>query len=320
MSANTAESRFHQICCDIETEIETWPEALQHSSRIAFREIAASPFSRVAALMPFHLAPLCNTPAKVCHQLAEAQLFGWWYYAVQDKLLDGEIDAAALPAAHVAWLHMRRRYDDLTPNNISRKPLQELVQRAANAYTLETRSRLQPDQTLPQAALTVWRLPLLLDRMAVFFFNPWLQLQLAGLRADAPPGQHVLAFLAALLLCRQLNDDRSDWLDDLQAGRLNYVSARLLRRHQHRRPNLLAPRLDVLRLAGLAQRDEGFWRRLENTLTRLLSLAEAAAQQLPTPALGTLWQAQAAAVTRQNQQQQHQRWAWQAAFGLERLD
>jgi hypothetical protein len=61
-------------------------------------------------------------------------------------------------------------------------------------------------------------------------FNPLAQLYLAGIPAHAERAQDVLEALRCWAAARQIADDASDWLDDLKAGQLNYVSARLIER------------------------------------------------------------------------------------------
>ena len=75
----------------------------------------------------------------------------------------------------------------------------------------------------------------------------------------------ILAALHCFAAARQLADDASDWITDLQAGQLNYVSAHLMRRLYQRSLATNGIDLDTERLVGYQLVDEEFWADIEQT-------------------------------------------------------
>jgi hypothetical protein len=120
---------------------------------------------------------------------------------------------------------------------------------------------------LTPARVAHYTLDFVTDRLAAFFFTTLAQLDLATIPPTDSRRRDLPAALRCFAAARQLGDDASDWTADLQAGQLNYVSARLISRlHETGRADA---GLDVERLAGYQLIDEEFWAGIEQTTQSL---------------------------------------------------
>jgi len=159
--------------------------------------------------------------------LSLAHFYFWWYYFVQDELLDGDASPAALLSGHLALLKMIETYANLgsralpigwttcnwrsvpprhTPRNGKTRftRLDEVTPDRFELFTLDfIGDRAVPSFSIPLPNYT-WPIPTPTTRAGV-----------------------TCRRLHCFILARQIGDDASDWLVDLQAGRLNYVSAHL---------------------------------------------------------------------------------------------
>jgi hypothetical protein len=209
---------------------------------------AESTFSRVVSLLPFWVedllvedqpaagSPLALEPTEI-KTLSLACLLGWWSYLLQDELLDRDLACVDLlplsTALHVAAVHLLQR---LLPEHQSFWDAFEALSLAmaeANAWEqcldLAVLAKLESQGLAPEPE-QLDDLERLADRAAL------LQLPVIGvlaLRDQSPahPPSHSLAEMVRhFAIARQIGDDRADCLGDLRKGRLNHVSASMVRR------------------------------------------------------------------------------------------
>jgi len=221
-------------------------------------ELLAGPFAPIAALLPTWLCDLLPIPAATARRLGAAQLFGWWYAAARDAMLDGQGPPELTLGGGVALLRAVTIYGELGLPALPCWPrLAGLEARAAAAYARERAS--QPGAgPITAAHLAPWGFELIADRAASLHFAVYAQMDLAGLPTDDSRRVAIHTALRRLVTARQLGDDAGDWLDDLRAGRLNAASAALAR------PLLEgagAEGASIERLAAWLTADEEFWER-----------------------------------------------------------
>jgi len=253
--------------------VGAYPPALRALAAPALDGLLAGEFSQLAALLPRWLGDVAPLPETAERALGEAGLWLWWYASALDDALDGGPPAALL-AGQQALLRALEIYRGL---GLAGTPAwAELEARAlasADAYARELRAGAPDLAALDPDALAAWTPALLMDRAAPFAFGATAALALAGAPPDDPRYADLGAALRLLAAARQIADDSGDWIDDLRDGRLNYVSAALIRRFlaAHAEAGVAALSLD--RLAGYQLRDEPFWEELERAHAALCDAA-----------------------------------------------
>ncbi len=266
--------RYQAIVAEIESYLDSFAAPLQAVARPLFETMVQGEFSQVAALLPYWLTDLLPVSPDISHRLGLAHLYFWWYYYIQDELLDGDVPPAALLSGHLALLKMVETYEGL---GLTRDPCwadyHRLALVSAETHALELQTRFTHLSELTPDRLALLTLDFIGNRVAPFFFNTMAQLHLAGIPPDNPLQRDLIAALRCFAIVRQLGDDASDWLPDLQAGQLNYVSAHLMRRLYQREPATRGADLDPERLAGYQLSDETFWTELEQTVQSLTQQA-----------------------------------------------
>lgn len=263
--------RYQAVLAEVDGYLNACPPPLQAIARPIFATLRQSDFSRVVALLPHWLTDLLPVPPETAHRLGVAHFYAWSYYHAQDQLLDGDAPAAILLVAHLALLRTVETYRAV---GLAETPcwaeFERLTLTSAGVHALELATRFSDLAALEPERLAVFSLEFVMDRATPFYFNTVAQLQLAGVSPAQALHRDLLAALRHFAAARQLGDDATDWLEDLRAGRLNYVSARLLARLR-RRGQAGAP--DLERLAGYQLSDEAFWTEIERTTQRLSQAA-----------------------------------------------
>jgi hypothetical protein len=263
-------ARYQAILADIRADLETYPPPLQDLARPIFEGLASSEMSQVIALLPYWLTDLLPVPAETSHRLGMAHLYGWWYYYVQDELLDQDAPASMLLAGHLALLKMVEGYRTLGVTYVPGwAEFETLAITSAACHAVEIETRFTDLSALTPKWLVPWTVEFLIQRAGPFYFNTMAQLHLAGIPPEAPLRGAVMMALRHFGAVRQLGDDSGDWLDDLKQGRLNYVSAQLMRRLYDLGLANSGLDLDPERLAGYQLTDEVFWAELEETARTL---------------------------------------------------
>lgn len=268
---------YDAIVAGLRRETASYPPALRALAEPSLEQLIGGEFSQIAALLPAWLQEVAPLAAETAEALGAAGLALWWYAQIVDDLLDGAAPVALLPVAQTALLRALDGYRALGLLAGPRWP--ELLSRAsgsAEAYATEIGGRVADPASVSDEHLAGWTPALLMERAAPFGFTASAQLDLAGLADDEPLRAALNTALGCLAGARQIADDASDWLDDLRAGQLNYVSAGLIR---HFRANM-APAahsdLSLERLAGYELSAERYWQEVETTHAELCRQAQEA--------------------------------------------
>ena len=220
--------------------VASYPPLLRDLAEPLITEWSAGSFSRIVALLPYWVADLLaqvlpresrtslSRPEET-ETLALANLLGWWSHLIQDGILDREPDRAELlPLSAALHASAIRLLAHLLPN-------QAYFWEAFERYSLATSEacvweqerrldRLDPDKDT--AAELGW----IATRTSLLQLAVVAQFALRGLGQEHPLCTALTGMLRHYSIARQIGDDRSDWAQDLQSGRLNYVSSRLARR------------------------------------------------------------------------------------------
>lgn len=266
MQLNDADqSRYGRICAQLSAAVADYPPALRQLCVPALETLLAGEFSQLAALLPSWLSDLIPLDDQRLEALGAAGLWLWWYASVLDGMIDGDVAPAALLGAQQALLRALEIYRGL---GLADTPAwDDLLARAgcsADAYAREVATRSLPLAELRDEQLAVWSAELLMDRAAPFAFTLSAQLQLAGASTSDPRRARLTATLRRLTAARQIADDASDWLRDLQRGQINSVSAGLIGYFRQQRPEQ-ASTLSVEQLAGYEIHAESYWQQIEQT-------------------------------------------------------
>lgn len=238
----------------------------------SLERLIAGEFSRIVALLPAWLSDIIPVAADVAFRLGLANLYLWWYYEIQDGILDRALPPDALLTAHLALIEALTIYHHL---GVAQAPcwsiFQDLIQRAARSNAIEFQTRFPRLQELTLEQPTPLSVEFLADRAAPLVFFVVAQAHLAGLAPADPRPIAICAALRAFASARQIGDDAADWLTDLRAGQLNYVSAQLITAYQA--VHQTSADLDMERLVGFHVTAESCWEAIEQTASNALQQA-----------------------------------------------
>ena len=256
--------------------VTRYPPLLQDLAEPLLPRWGESSFSRIVALLPYWVAGLLDQalppeamprPSQLeeTETLALANLLGWWSHLIQDGLLDREPDqtellplSAALHASAIRLLAL------LLPGHLSFWESFErlsLVTSEASAWeqrrSLENLALANPDQDDQGWANSGQQdLVRVAERSSLLQLAPVAQFALRGIEEGHPLLTALVDTLRLYAIARQIGDDRSDWVQDLQNGRLNYISSRLARRMLQTGTITSFAELDVERMVGYYLMDD----------------------------------------------------------------
>jgi hypothetical protein len=229
--AQSDSALYAAILADVEGFVAGFAPPLRTILASALEPMRERAFVRLMALLPAYLADLAPVAPETARRLGLANFYTGWYYHAQDDLLDGQATADTWLVGHLVFAQAIETYRTLDLIHTPVWPeFQHLGHRSANAYAQELHQRFAGLDALSAEQLAAFSLDFILERVAPLFFNPLAQLYLAGIPAHAERAQDLLEALRCWAAARQVGDDASDWLDDLKAGQLNYVAARLIER------------------------------------------------------------------------------------------
>jgi hypothetical protein len=271
----TAFTREYQaILARARDTVAGFPPHLRALAEPLLPELGGGSFSRIVALLPYWVADLLDPlepadansvgkesaefapggaelaggtrPLDEAETLGLANLLGWWSYLIQDGLLDRELERPELlplaTALHAAAVRLLARL--LPGDQVFWDAFEALSLTAAEAHCWEQGSR-------PGLAVAGFDdLDRLADRSALLQLAVVAQLRLRGYDQEHPLGRALTEMLRHYAIARQIGDDLGDWVDDLQGGRLNYVSARIVQRMVETGAVENGAELDVERMAG----------------------------------------------------------------------
>lgn len=261
--------------------VAAFPPLLRDLARPLLPELGEGEFSRIVALLPYWLAgpldelgsPQPDPPPAPPDQagiLGLANLLGWWSYLIQDELLDQDLEGPHfLPLAMAFHATAVRLLEGLLPgHNAFWEAFQHLSLTSAEAHLWEQRHRVQTSAGLEAGALDPETLDLddlnrLADRSALLQLSVVAQFALHGHDLEHPRCLALVQMLRHYAIARQIGDDRTDWLADLQRGRLNYVSARVVRRLVETGGVQSGSELDADRIAGCFLYDDDLFAELQ---------------------------------------------------------
>lgn len=264
---------FDRIAAQLNADVAGLPRALGALARERLARLLQGELSRIVALLPRWLSDLAPLDEGRCEGLGRAGLYAWWYGQIVDDILDGAERPEALPVAQLALLRAIDGYRAL--GLLAGAAWGDLLARAdasAAAYAQELAPRPVDPAMVTDEQLAHWTPALLIERALPMGFVVTAQLALA-----APPGAEGLRAdldlaLRCLIGARQIADDASDWLGDLKAGQLNFVSAGLIRQFRDGAPSE-GRELSLERLAGYELSAEPFWAQLARTHEGLCATA-----------------------------------------------
>ncbi len=273
-SAPSDRELYAAVIQHLRSTADSYPEPIRTNAQQLIAELATGEFSRIVTLLPYWLQDLLPVPTSVCFQLSVAHIYGWWYYWTQDEIIDESRPPAMLLTGHLALQQMLEIYAQLgLPASPCWPHFNTLAITSANAYTQEVATRFQAWDELTVERLQTINSDLVIARSAAFYFNSLAQAQLAGFPPEHPLTQAVQTSLRCFSALRQIVDDSSDWLDDLEKHQINPVAARVISALYAQKRVRSATDLDVERLAGYQIYAEDVWTELEHEAQRFADTA-----------------------------------------------
>ncbi|MFN2219407.1 MAG: hypothetical protein ACK2UA_12430 [Anaerolineae bacterium] len=272
MHGTAYEADYQAVLARAGSTVAGFPPALRSVAEPMLPQWGEASFSRIVALLPYWIADLLDrSPPRdagppIPHPgdtetLALANLLGWWSYLIQDELIDGDLDpgeflplSMALHASAVSQLAQllpgdRAFWGTFECLSLASSEASAWEQRLRLDY-LKDRTTIDPDLVDPDR---------LADRSALLQLAVVAQFALRGLDREHPLYAALGEMLRHYAIARQIADDRSDWVQDLQNGQVNFVSVRILRRMLEIGAIESLAELDVERMVGYTLYDEALF-------------------------------------------------------------
>jgi len=188
-------------------------------------------------LMPYYffknLKDKTKIDERIIIKLGVANLLGWTAYTIFDDFLDKEGDPKLLPTAIVSKRTLTEIYSELAEQNQDIKTLfKETMQKLDNANSWEVqncRAKIEnvimqiPDQLPDYQDYSK-----LAERSLGHALGPVTILLLQGYDKNSDELKNLLEFFKHYIIAKQLNDDSTDWEEDIKKGQLNSACALLL--------------------------------------------------------------------------------------------
>ncbi len=271
------------------------PPLLREQATSTLPDLAAGSFSRIVALLPYWVAELLDgglsrgddrpppRPGET-ETLGLASFLGWGAYQIHDWLLDGELERLdLLPLALALHAAAVRLLAELLPGDQAFwHAFQSLSLESAEAHCWEQRRHFATLASLEALGQDLRLFDLddldrLAGRSAPFRLAVVAQLGLHGYDPGHRLGVALTEMLRHYTIARQIGDDHTDWIEDLRRGRLNYVSARVLRRMVEVGAVRSPAELDADCLAGYFLYDDGLFAEIQEVA---LAACQRAAQAI----------------------------------------
>lgn len=206
---------------------------LQAVSPILNRIIAADQNSEISLFaIRFAKAIHDKHPApETLQTLGAANLLNWAAYTIYDDILDDEGDNSLLPAANTMMRGAVRLFktavNDLDFDTAVDAHFDAVD--AANTWEMTHCRFVVTGKTIRIGSLPAYNDLLYVYGRSVTHRLPMMgTLAAIGLPANSNASITLTEAFAQYLTIRQLNDDLHDWRDDLRAGQISYVVARIL--------------------------------------------------------------------------------------------
>jgi hypothetical protein len=254
-----------------------FPPLLRGLAEPLLPQLLDGTFSRIVVLLPYWIADLLDKAGspdrrllvsrpEQSETLGLANLFGWWSVLMQDWLLDQEQEGLEiLPLSMACYATAIGLFERLLAGEESFWTAYEALSLAsAEAHCCEWRSHFQTFVGLDDAVLEVDDLDCLADRSALLRLSAVAQLSLYGYGPEDPLHAALQEMLRHYGIGRQIGDDRTDWAEDLQNGRLNYVSTRIARRMKETGVIQDYAELDIERMVGYFLYDDELFADIQN--------------------------------------------------------
>jgi hypothetical protein len=263
------EADYQAVLARAQGTVAGFPPALRSVAEPMLPQWGEASFSRIVALLPYWIAdlldraPTRDAGPRIPHPgdtetLALANLLGWWSYLIQDGLVDGDLDPAGfLPLSMALHASAVSQLAQLLPGDRAFwGAFERLSLTSSEASAWEQRLRLDYLKDRPTIDPGLVEPDRLADRSALLQLAVAAQFALSGLARDNPLYAALCDMLRHYAIARQIADDRSDWVQDLRFGQLNYVSARISRRMLETGAIESLAELDAERMAGYTLCDE----------------------------------------------------------------
>jgi len=215
------EQRFHTtILTSFKRKIRCFPKEIRKALNIAMYKTLTNGAKTEVVLLPLWIASLYKkqpAPLTTLKKLSEANLWGWIAYRIYDDLLDNQGHVKNLSTANIALLKLSALYLTIPNRKIQNVFLKTMI-------TVEKANAHESSQNIQ------------LSKNGIHLANKSLSAALSALAITLTSGystrsseyKALLKFFRHYLALRQLNDDAHDWLDDLHAGKINFVASLLV--------------------------------------------------------------------------------------------
>lgn len=219
-----ASKRISSLGEPVRTQLLTFLERIKKADTT--HEIAA------IALFAKDTLPDARISPATLNTLSEANIHTWIAYTIYDHILDGEADAALLPAANICMRHALQLYRQSLP---IKHPLQLVITEYFNRVDIASAWEISSCRIhVHEGHISIASLPdyadyhMLAWRSCIHILGPLIVAAHTQLSDEAI--SHLTKGLHHYLIARQLSDDIHDWREDVTSGHVSAVVSMLLAR------------------------------------------------------------------------------------------
>jgi hypothetical protein len=320
------EKQYERILQQARSTILGWPPKLQYQAQRSFSHILNADFARVVALLPYWVSQTVETPASVLESLGLANLWGWWYYRRQDRMLDGHKEQShqakghqeileEVPEGIVFFNECIHLLQFVVPNDsLFWSIFRDTIVQASEANAQEVAYRFTDFSAINSHMLETNPPEMLAERAAPLRLSTAAQLRRAGYFPGEPLYRDLMRIIEAYSIVSRLLDDEEDICQDLGVGQLTSVSAATIQRMLDKGVICEPAELDVNRVVGYYITDDSLLNEFHQIKRHYLDLGISLAQNWQLDAVSHFLQDIKISVESEYKRESQQRRAFRDLF------
>lgn len=220
---------YQRLIANVLVRTEKWPTSVRSMGRRLAMTLAQRPFFQLQFAVPSAISQVVPTSRPHLESIAECGFFLSWYFHFLDDTADGDATPTDALLGQLAQLEMFAIHNelDLAPGMIP-LTLPDATHQVVDALNREIDTRFVSIEDVRTEQCEVFTTSFLRQRVA-----PWSALIESQATASVPRTASPIVSALKLawenmLITRQIADDTEDWQSDIERGRINFFSSKLM--------------------------------------------------------------------------------------------